>query len=239
MPAESPGSQALQSNFSDYIVYVDESGDPSLRSIDPKFPVFVLAFCVFKIDDYVNDVVPSIQRFKFKFFGHDMVILHEREIRKMQGAFKFLRHPRNSEVFFSSLNSLIHRLSFQIICVPISKERPLTEVDASDAYNSAMVTGLIELDRHLSDSQNRKGPTYIVFESRGKTEDTNLRESFERFIAQGNFPADRFAILFAPKTCNSTGIQLADLVARPLGLQYLRPGQANRAYEVLHSKLIN
>ena len=30
--------------FSDYIVYVDESGD---TGDDPEFPVFCLAFCIF------------------------------------------------------------------------------------------------------------------------------------------------------------------------------------------------
>jgi hypothetical protein len=29
---------------SDYIVYVDESGDHGLVSVDPEYPVFVLAF---------------------------------------------------------------------------------------------------------------------------------------------------------------------------------------------------
>ena len=33
--------------FSKYIVYVDESGDHSLQSIDDNYPLFVLAFCNF------------------------------------------------------------------------------------------------------------------------------------------------------------------------------------------------
>ena len=33
-------------NFSDYIVYVDESGDHNLVSIDRNFPVFALSFCI-------------------------------------------------------------------------------------------------------------------------------------------------------------------------------------------------
>ena len=31
--------------FGDHIVFVDESGDHSLTSINPDYPVFVLAFC--------------------------------------------------------------------------------------------------------------------------------------------------------------------------------------------------
>ncbi|WP_244948789.1 DUF3800 domain-containing protein [Campylobacter hyointestinalis] len=34
--------------FSNHIVYVDESGDHSLTNINKDFPVFVLAFCIFK-----------------------------------------------------------------------------------------------------------------------------------------------------------------------------------------------
>ncbi|MDR2189439.1 MAG: DUF3800 domain-containing protein [Azonexus sp.] len=41
-------------NWSDTIIYVDESGDHSLESIDPEYPVFVLAFCIFRKDEYIN-----------------------------------------------------------------------------------------------------------------------------------------------------------------------------------------
>ena len=64
--------------FSDYIVYVDESGDHGLESIDHNYSVFVLAFCVFTKEAYVESVAPAIQRFKFRHFGHDMAILHEK-----------------------------------------------------------------------------------------------------------------------------------------------------------------
>ena len=40
--------------FSDYIVYVDETGDHGLVSIDPQFPVFGLVFCLANKEDYVS-----------------------------------------------------------------------------------------------------------------------------------------------------------------------------------------
>ncbi len=75
---------------SDYIVYVDESGDHGLAQPDPTYPIFVLAFCVFRKDHYCNSVVPSVQRLKFGHFGHDQIVLHEREIRKGTGNFAVL-----------------------------------------------------------------------------------------------------------------------------------------------------
>ena len=42
---------------------------------------------------------------------------------------------------------------------------------------------------------------------------------------------------FVKKAINSTGLQLADLTARPIALDVLRPGQSNRAYEIIKRKL--
>ncbi|MEO0462715.1 MAG: hypothetical protein AAF127_06270 [Pseudomonadota bacterium] len=45
-----------------------------------------------------------------------------------------------------------------------------------------------------------------------------------------------FAINLANKQINSAGLQLADLVARPIGLHHLRSDQPNRAFEALRPK---
>jgi len=69
-------------DFSDYIAFVDESGDHGMASIDPSYPIFSLAFCLFAKEEYAAGVVPAVLRFKYRHFGHDQVILHEHEIRK-------------------------------------------------------------------------------------------------------------------------------------------------------------
>ncbi|VAX10142.1 FIG00696983: hypothetical protein [hydrothermal vent metagenome] len=63
-----------KSKFSEYIIYVDESGDHGLVNVDPSYPVFVLAFCLFAKEEYLARIIPAIQGFKFRHFGHDMVI---------------------------------------------------------------------------------------------------------------------------------------------------------------------
>jgi hypothetical protein len=45
-----------------------------------------------------------------------------------------------------------------------------------------------------------------------------------------------FEIVFADKQVNSTGLQIADLIARPIGLKTLRPRQPNRAYDIIATK---
>jgi hypothetical protein len=46
--------------FSDYIVFVDDSGDHGMTTIDPNYPMFVLAFCVFHKEEYAATAVPAV-----------------------------------------------------------------------------------------------------------------------------------------------------------------------------------
>lgn len=39
------------------------------------------------------------------------------------------------------------------------------------------------------------------------------------------------------KKANSSGLQLADLTARPIGLNFLRPEQNNRAFDIIKGKI--
>jgi len=51
-----------------------------------------------------------------------------------------------------------------------------------------------------------------------------------------NYP---FVPIFASKKANSSGLQFADLVARPIGLNALQPDQKNRAFEIIKHKDIH
>ena len=81
---------------------------------------------------------------------------------------------------------------------------------------------------------------HMVVEKRGKNEDDELELEFRRICDGGNFKRDDFPfeLVFAHKQSNSSGLQLADLVARPIGMSVIRPGQPNRAFELLKPKLV-
>jgi hypothetical protein len=106
-------------SFDDYIVFVDESGDHGLASIDPPYPMFVLAFCLFDKTTYAEAAAPSITRFKFKHFGHDQIILHEHDIRKAKGVFKILQNQARRLSLINDLNALIEGSSFMLIASAI------------------------------------------------------------------------------------------------------------------------
>lgn len=107
---------------SDYIVYVDESGDHSLTSIDEDYPVFVLSFCVFQKEDYAYRVTPALRMLKFSTFGHDMVILHEQDIRKKTGAFHLLG-KESREAFLEALNELVAQSNVTLFAAVIDKRK--------------------------------------------------------------------------------------------------------------------
>lgn len=64
------------------IVYIDETGDHGMDSVDPNFPIFVLTMVITDMAAYVEKTVPAFNRFKFDHFGHEGVILHSREIQE-------------------------------------------------------------------------------------------------------------------------------------------------------------
>ena len=80
---------------------------------------------------------------------------------------------------------------------------------------------------------------FSPFLKRGEREDRQLELAFLRICAGANALNQRlpFALVMIPKTSNSTGLQIADLVARPIGIKVLRPDQANRAYDIVAKKL--
>lgn len=80
--------------------------------------------------------------------------------------------------------------------------------------------------------------THIIVEKRGEKEDNQLELAFRRICDAANALGKRlpFEIVMIPKAANSAGLQLADLVARPVGIKVLRPGQPNRAYDIIAKK---
>ncbi|MDE1977113.1 MAG: DUF3800 domain-containing protein [Elusimicrobia bacterium] len=171
----------MSDRFSDHLVFVDESGDHGLDNIDPDYPMFVLAFCIMRKEDYVATLTPAIQRFKIKHFGHDAIVLHERDIRKDQGNFGFLKTKDKKQEFIDELTAIITAAPFKLICSVIH-------------------------EKSLRDGEN-----------------------YEKI----QLPLE---IAFVDKKSNSAGLQLADLVARPVGMSIFKPNQHNRAFDALRSK---
>lgn len=226
--------------YSDYIIYVDESGDHTLTAIDRDYPVFVLDFCIFRKDSYANVVAPQVQAFKFAHFGHDVVVLHEHEIRKQKPPFVFLKSRDKRDVFMEGLNCLIEQADFTIVAAAIHKERLTRRYAApGNPYEMALTFCMERAHAFLRDRGQHMLTTHIVVERRGKREDDELELAFRRIRDGANYVGEMpgFEIIFADKKTNSAGLQHADLTARPIGRHVLDPAQPNRAWEIIEPKL--
>jgi hypothetical protein len=225
--------------FGKYIVYVDESGDHSIVSIDKRFPIFVLAFCIFHKGHYSKKVVPALEAFKFKHFGHDQVVLHEHEIRKEKGAFHIFPDRDARIRFLEELTNIVESSNFILASCVIDKQRLEEEAERPEnLYHIALMHCILSLYDFLQEKGEHESLTHVVVECRGAKEDKELELEFRR-ICDGSNPRKRrlpFEILFSDKKAMSSGLQLADLVARPVGLNVLRPDQPNRAFDALKQK---
>lgn len=240
--------------FSDYVIYVDESGDHSLASIDADYPLFLLSFCIFRKADYVNVVVPKLQEFKFRWFGHDLIVLHENDIAKRKKPFRFLDYDGIRTRFMAELTGIIAAAPMTIISAVIRKDmlrRRYTRPE--NPYQLALLFCLERTQEFLQVQEQTAGTTYVVCEARSNRkkdgelgrEDQELELEFRRIVAgkhplqpyDGSGVMPNFEITFASKQMNSSGLQIADLMARPIGLSVLRPDQPNRAFETIRGKL--
>ena len=177
--------------------------------------------------------MPALHRFKLRHFGHDQVVLHEREIRRRLGPFSFLKYRTLSSAFIAELTQVISEAEFALVCTVIDKQRL---VDASpmtcNPYHIALGHGLERVEDYLR-RRRQNGTTHVVVESRGRRENVELRAEFEAIGERFDVPMQ---LVFAGKGANAPGLQFADLIARPVGMHVLRPAQSNRAFDVLKSK---
>ena len=80
--------------------------------------------------------------------------------------------------------------------------------------------------------------THIIVENRGKKEDEELELEFRRIIDKNNWHKENynFEMIFVDKKSNSSGLQLADLTARPIGVKMFNKDKPNKAYDILTKK---
>lgn len=230
-------------DLSEYIIFADESGDHGLASINPEYPVFVLSFCIFKKYDYIRQMAPLISELKFDFFGHDNVILHAHDIRKSKGSFRILLNPVIRSYFIERLNEAMETAPFTIIATVINKT-PLKNSfkEQHNPYDIALLFCLERLSAFMKEKDQHTRLTHILVEGRGTQEDKDLELAFRRICDGQNDlgrqigKLDCFDMIFTDKKTNSIGLQIADLVAHPIGRNTIKPEQENRAFDIIKHK---
>jgi len=232
-------AQDWTSGFSDSIVYVTESGDHGLASIDPEYPVFVLVFCIFKKQQYIDRIAPSVARLKMQLWGHSEVILHEHNLKQPKNEFAILLDESVRQTFVNRLIGLISTASITMIASVIDKKKLMSQSPKpADPYEICLSFGLEGVYGHLASIGQSDKQTPVVVQKRGRKEDEEFELSFKRICDGANSLSRKlpYDLVMIDSKSNSTGLQIADFTAHPIGIKTISPDQANRAYEIILQK---
>jgi hypothetical protein len=226
-------------------IYLDECGQHAVAAQD-AFPVFVLAATIIRgVDSQAVD--EKWKQWKKDNLGSDAIV-HEPDVRRGNPPF---RGPRG-QAAVEKLSEILTELDFAALAVVVHRDNYVTDfgtgpIDASlpaHAYLLAldflMERAVLALDAHFGGAK-----ALLVAESRGPKEDAQLQHEFSRLHLEGTsyISAAWFrqqlhpGIQFQSKTDNSTGLQLADLFARPVGEKVAHPDQDPPRWEAFREKL--
>jgi len=210
-----------------YRLYVDEVGNPDLRSSDHEHNRFLcLTGVAFELD-YVDKVLfPELEKIKKDFFGShpdDPIIFHRKEILKKKPPFSDLQYPTIQVKFNQLLLKKLKSWEYTVISVIIDKKEHDERYSTwkYDAYHYCQEI-LIERFRLFLNINNVTGD--MMFESRGAKEDRRLKKSFRNILENGTHNLKSEDLLqhytsrelkVKPKTNNISGLQIADLIAHP------------------------
>ena len=224
--------------------------------VDPQFPVFVLVGLLVGEQYYAKTLVPRVKQLKHKHLGNTRAVLHSRDIRRLEGAFRCLRDSEERKrAFYDDLDELVTGLRVRLFAVAIDKRRlqgrflfPPNPYDVSLSQLLSLTCG-----PPGTASANRPNVARLIAESRGKREDKELQSEYQRFRRSGlwNYGAtnvqDRRAgtvrrvyperIDFVTKDRGVVGLELADLAAYPIGRAVVSENQDNPAFQVVSRKL--
>jgi hypothetical protein len=227
-----------------YYLFIDETGDHNLSNIDQNFPIFMIGGVLISKKEYLV-FQEKIQNFKNKFFKKNEVILHSRDIRKVNPPFQILFDLKVKEEFYNKLNQIIIETDFLINPVAIMKKRHIKKY-GKFAENPYGLSLNFLMERVVFDCEGIAdcSELEVVIEQRGKKEDSELLKVYQSVISNGTSYVEsiRFGKIFTKidfknKMDNDEGLQLSDLVSYPVARKILNSEKLNPAYNILKAKI--
>lgn len=230
---------------------MDECGSTSLNAKQSDFGVFALSAVIIPASRY-ETVDRRWKAWKTEVWGDPKRRIHEPELRKSRGAFWFEgRTARQNEVR-ESLSDVLRELDFMLITVVVHRDEYFAlhgrdPIDASlplSVYHMVLDFMSERLVRALHDCfDNARG--HLVAEARGPLEDAQLQQEFARLHIDGTSYVSgswfrqqlQPGIQFGTKPECITGLELADLAARPCAEKVLAPDRTPPRWPEFREKL--
>jgi hypothetical protein len=208
-------------------LYLDETGThhlPRNRSPDHERYLGLLG-CIINCETYRSRFIPAMNTLKRRTFGEDPdspVVLHREDILQRRDEFSVLENEEVRRRFNADVVGLYGTQDYALIAVVLDKKTH-TERYGKRAYRPYDYCFTLMAERFCYFLNRRHGAVgEIVAESRGKREDGELMEAWNKFYAKGTWYAKTAtihqclasdALIFRKKHQNIAGLQLADLLA--------------------------
>lgn len=234
-----------------YRMYIDESGNPDLKSSDdPNHRYLGLTGIVIKLDHASDIVHPQLEALKKKYFPnhhhHDEpVILHRKELMNRKPPFESLKEDKKRAAFDVDLISMLSSWNYAVFTVCIDKKKLKDRYQwLKYPYHYCME---ILLERYFSFLRRSRSRGDVMVESRSGKEDIRLKKVYADLYRQGNsfMNNQSFEAYFTscnlkskPKTANIVGIQIADLLAQICRKQLMDENNQKNRFSAFEERLL-
>ncbi|MGH2370028.1 MAG: DUF3800 domain-containing protein [Chloroflexota bacterium] len=223
------------------VMFLDESGDHSLKVIDPQYPVFVLGGVIVEAEYANGEMTERVRQFKQDLFGRTDLILHTADITRARNGFERLLEPAFRQEFYARLNELMRVLEYSVVACAIRKDLHVLRYRSAavDPYAFSLE---ILVERFCFEIGNNPDGGRMVVEQRDPTLDRQLMLAWETLKNRGTdylrpiTVQQRIVGLHPrPKRENLAGLQLADLVVSPIG-RFVLGKQTHEDFGILEAK---
>lgn len=169
-----------------YFLFLDETGDHGLTTVDPHFPIFLLCGVLISKES-LKEIEKQINQFKMKFFKTTEVILHSSDIRKCEKEFQILFDLKIKEKFYQDLNKIIKEAQFKTFGSAVNKEKHIEKYGktARNPYGLCLSFVLERLVFCLDEIKDSN--VEIIIEKRGKREDEQLLSQYNTILDLGTY----------------------------------------------------
>lgn len=208
-----------------YRLYVDETGNASYprketAAVGQRF--LALTGIIISEDEYTNVLCPKIDNLKYFLTGDydEKFTLHRDEIKNRSGVYAPLQDHTKEETWNELMEDLLKTTDYTIICAVIDKVEHKTRYPTPQHPYYYCLEVLLE--RYVRFLEEHNGVGDVMFEARGKAEDTELKRQYERLYTYGNRymtstmmqkHLTSHKLKIKDKSKMITGLELADLLA--------------------------
>lgn len=213
--------------MSNKILFLDESGDHSLLSIDPQHPIFVLGGIIVDEDYALGEMTDKLNAFKKELFGTTNITLHTADFTRQKNGFERMMERDFCMTFYRKLNLLLSELEIKILSCAIYKELHMEKygVNALDPY---ILSLNLLTERFCFEIGNDGIRGHIVAEARDKTLNRQLELSWQNLTVSGTrhlqaIDINRriYNLSLKTKQDNLAGLEIADAIITPIARNLL------------------